>query len=109
MVADVVGGPLWPQLVSVLARGGRYACAGAIAGPVVRFDLRGFYLRDLTLVGATVVPPGTFADLAGYIERGEVRPMLAATYPLHDLAAAQEAFLAKRHVGSIVVTARDGP
>ena len=69
----------------------------------MRFDLRTFYLRDLTLVGATVAPPGVFADLVGYIERGEVRPMLAATYPLHDLVAAQEAFLAKRHVGNIVV------
>ena len=109
VVADVVGGPLWPQLISVLARGGRYVCAGAIAGPLVRFDLRTFYLRDLTLVGATVVPPGVFADLVGYIERGEVRPMLAATYPLHDLVAAQEAFLAKRHVGNIVVTVESAP
>ena len=109
VVVDVVGGPLWPQLVSVLARGGRYACAGAIAGPLVRFDLRAFYLRDLTLVGATVALLGVFADLVGYIERGEVRPMLAATYPLHDLVAAQEAFLAKRHVGNIVVTMESAP
>ena len=109
VVADVVGGPLWPQLISVLARGGRYACAGAIAGPLVRFDLRTFYLRDLTLVGATVVPPGVFAGLVGYIERGEVRPMLAAAYPLQDLVAAQEAFLAKRHVGNIVVTVESAP
>ena len=104
VVADVVAGPLWPQLLRVLARGGRYVCAGAIAGPVVRFDLRAFYLRDLTLVGATAVPPGVFADLVGYIERGEVRPVLAATWPLHDLVTAQEAFIAKRHVGNIVVT-----
>jgi len=109
VVADVVGGPLWPQLIAVLARGGRYACSGAIAGPHVRFDLRTFYLRDLTLVGATVASPGVFADLVGYIERGEVRPMLAATYPLHDLVAAQEAFLAKRHVGNIVVTTESAP
>ena len=104
VVADVVGGPLWPQLIGVLARGGRYVCAGAIAGPVVPFDLRTFYLRDLTLIGATVVPAGVFADLVGYIERGEVRPMLAATWPLKELAAAQRAFMAKRHVGNIVVT-----
>ena len=109
VVADVVGGPLWPQLLLVLARGGRYACAGAVAGPLVRFDLRTFYLRDLTLVGATVVPPGVFADLVGYIERGEARPMLAATYSLHDLVAAEEAFLAKRHVGNIVVTMESAP
>ena len=109
VVADVVGGALWPQLIAALARGGRYTCAGAIAGPVVSFDLRTFYLRDLVFTGATVPPPGVFADLVGYIERGEIRPLLAATFPLHELAAAQEAFIAKRHVGNIVVTMAPGP
>ena len=104
VVADVVGGALWPQLVAALARGGRYTCAGAIAGPMVPFDLRTFYLRDLVFTGATVPPPGVFADLVGYIERGEVEPLLAATFPLPELAAAQAAFIAKRHVGNIVVT-----
>ncbi len=104
VVADVVGGETWPQYIDLLARGGRYTCAGAIAGPIVEFDLRTFYLRDLTFTGATIVPPGVFADLVGYIERGEVRPLLAATFPLAELARAQEAFIAKRHVGNIAVT-----
>ncbi len=107
VVADVVGGPLWPQLIDVLRHGGRYTCSGAIAGPVVEFDLRTFYLRDLTFTGATVVPPGTFAWLVGYIERGEVRPVLASVFPLKDMRAAQEAFLAKEHVGNIVLSVVD--
>ena len=107
VVADVVGGPLWPRLISVLSRGGRYTCAGAIAGPVVRFDLREFYLRDLVFTGATVPPPGVFADLVGYIARGEIKPVLAATYPLRELVAAQQAFIAKRHVGNIAVEMTD--
>ncbi len=104
VVADVVGGPGWPALIDVLARGGRYTCAGAIAGPMVELDLRTMYLRDLTFTGATVVPPGVFADLVGYIERGEIKPLLAATYPLARLREAQQAFIDKRHVGNIVVT-----
>jgi NADPH:quinone reductase-like Zn-dependent oxidoreductase len=104
VVADVVGGAPWPRMIATLARGGRYTCAGAIAGPIVELDLRTFYLRDLTFTGATVVPPGVFADLVGYIERGEIKPLLAATYPLADLVKAQEAFIAKRHVGNIAVT-----
>ncbi len=38
-----------------------------------------------------------------YIERGEIEPVLAATYPLSELRAAQQAFIDKRHVGNIVV------
>ena len=103
VVADIVGGPLWPQLIDVLERGGRYTCSGAIAGPMVTLDLRTFYLRDLTFTGSTVIPPHIFRDLIGYIERGEVRPVLAATYPLEKFHAAQTAFIEKRHVGNIVV------
>ena len=49
------------------------------------------------------MPPGVFADLVGCIERGEIKPLLAETFPLADLAQAQEAFIAKKHVGNIVV------
>jgi NADPH:quinone reductase-like Zn-dependent oxidoreductase len=103
VVADVVGGDMWQQLIDVLARGGRYTCAGAIGGPMVNFDLRTFYLRDLTFTGATVVPPGVFANLAGYIERGEIKPLLAETFPLEQLHAAQKMFIDKQHVGNVVV------
>ncbi len=103
VVADVVGGSLWPQLLKVLVRGGRYTCAGAIAGPLVPFDLRDFYLKDLTFTGATIVPAHLFADLVGYIARKEIRPLVAATYPLTALREAQDAFLEKRHVGNIII------
>lgn len=39
VVADIVGGSYWPNLIDVLERGGRYTCSGAIAGPMVQLDL----------------------------------------------------------------------
>ncbi len=103
VVADVVGGPYWPKLIDILERGGRYTCSGAIAGPIVEFDLRTFYLRDLTFTGSTVIDPEVMQNLVRYIEAGEVKPALAATYPLHELRDAQAAFIAKQHTGNIVV------
>ena len=103
VVADVVGGTGWAQLLDVLRPGGRYVCSGAIAGPVVPLDLRKLYLKDLTFHGSTVVPPRIFRNLIGYIERGEIRPLLAATYPLEQFHAAQTAFLSKKHVGKIAI------
>lgn len=103
VVADVVGGDNWPNLIEVLERGGRYTCSGAIAGPIVNFDLRIFYLRDLTFTGSTVVPPQVTQNLIRYIEEGSIKPALAATYPLEQLREAQAAFIAKQHVGNIVV------
>jgi len=104
VVADVVGGPYWPMLIDILERGGRYTCSGAIAGPMVTLDLRTFYLRDLTFTGSTVIDPQAMPNLIRYIEAGEIRPALAATYPLDQLRDAQAAFIAKRHTGNIVVT-----
>ncbi len=103
VIADVVGGASWPRLIGLLRRGGRYTVAGAIGGPLVELDLRTVYLADLTLSGATVTPPGLFGDLVGYIERGEISPCVAATYPLEQAREAQKAFTDKRHVGKIVL------
>ena len=101
---DVVGGGQFAAILATLKRGGRYGVAGAISGPVVDLDLRTLYLKDLRLLGCTILDECVFAKLIGYIERGEIRPLVAATYPLGDIVAAQEAFLTKRHVGKIVLT-----
>ena len=39
----------------------------------------------------------------GYLERGELVPLVAATYPLSEIAEAQRDFEAKRHVGKLVL------
>ena len=103
VVADIVGGPDWPQLIDVLERGGRYTCSGAIAGPMVELDLRTLYLRDLTFSGSTVIDLDVMPNLVRYIEASEIKPALAATYPLAQLREAQTAFIEKRHTGNIVV------
>ena len=101
--ADVVGGDDFPSLFDLIRRGGRYVTAGAIGGPLVTLDLRTLYVRDISMHGATVLEPEVFANLVGYIERHEVKPVVAGTFPLEEIHAAQEAFLAKRHVGSFVL------
>ena len=103
LVVDVVGGAGWSRLLGALRPGGRYACAGAIAGPVGPLDLRTLYLRDLTLIGCTFQDEGVFESLVSYIERGEVRPVVANTYPLAEIVAAQTDFLAKRFTGKLVL------
>ncbi len=104
VVTDIAGGDQFPTLIDVLERGGRYACSGAIAGPIVDLDLRTMYLKDLTFHGCTIFEPKVFPSLVRYIEAGEIKPILAAIYPLEELHEAQKAFIAKKHTGNIVVT-----
>jgi len=101
--ADVVGGDLFPGLFGTIRRGGHYTTAGAIGGAVVSLDLRTLYLRDITMHGATVLPSEVFANLVAYIERGEITPIVAGTFPLEEIKKAQEAFMTKEHVGNLVI------
>ena len=103
VVIDLVAGPKWPSLLDVLRSGGRYAVAGAIAGPIVPLDVRTLYLKDLSFFGCTILEPQVFANLVGRIERKEIVPLVAETYPLRDIAAAQVAFGEKGYIGKIVL------
>jgi NADPH:quinone reductase-like Zn-dependent oxidoreductase len=103
VVVDLVGGAKWPSLLDVLCLGGRYVTSGAIAGPIVELDMRTLYLKDLTLIGATFQEPLVFQNLVGYIERNEIRPLVHASYPLHEIAKAQAKFLEKSFVGKLVL------
>ena len=103
VVIDNVAGEQFPQLLKVLVRGGRYASSGAIAGPMVTMDMRDFYLKDLSLIGCTAWDEPVFPNLIGYIERGEIRPLVAKVFELKEIALAQQEFMKKGHFGNFVL------
>ena len=102
-VIDVAGGAPWPRFLDILKRGGRYATSGAIGGPLVELDLRTLYLKDLTLLGCTAQDRIVFDNLVRAVEEGAVRPRVAATFPLSEIRQAQRTFMAKTHVGKLVL------
>ena len=100
---DLVAGSDWPQLIDVLRRGGRYAAAGAIAGPIVEFDVRSLYLKDLTFFGCTFQDDIVFENLIKHIESDNIKPVIAKTFTLREIVKAQQAFLTKELFGKIVL------
>ena len=103
VVIDLVAGDKWPQYLEVLRPGGRYAVAGAIAGPLVKLDVRTLYLKDLSLFGCTVLEPEVFNNLIKRIEQGTIMPIVARSFALEEIREAQLFFLEKQHVGKIVL------
>jgi alcohol dehydrogenase len=103
VVVDNVAGSTFPQMLKVLKRGGRLVSSGAIAGPIVALDMRDMYLKDIKLIGCTAWDEPVFPNLMSYIERGEIRPLVAKTFSLKEIAKAQQEFLEKRHFGNIVL------
>ncbi|SDO12197.1 NADPH:quinone reductase [Phyllobacterium sp. OV277] len=103
VVADLVGGRMFNDLLRILRPEGRYTTAGAIAGPVVQLDLRTMYLKQLQLHGSSQGTRGDFRRIIRYIEDGKLKPLVGGVYPLSEFHRAQSDFMAKGFVGKLVV------
>ncbi|WP_211332471.1 zinc-binding dehydrogenase [Nocardioides aurantiacus] len=102
-VVDVVAGPLVAEGLELLRPGGRWVVAGALDGWEVHLDVRRLYLANRSLVGSTMHTPAIFDRLVAMARSGRVRPVVAATYALEDVAQAQRDLALRRHVGKLVV------
>ncbi|MCM2576251.1 zinc-binding dehydrogenase [Streptomyces meridianus] len=102
-VVDVVAGAAVGPGLGLLRAGGRWVVAGALDGWAVEIDVRRLYLADLALVGSTMHTPRIFDRLVEIARHGDVRPVVAATYPLGEVREAQEQLARRRHVGKLIV------
>ena len=102
-VVDTVAGKLLPDLIEIVRPHGRYVTCGAIGGPIVEIDMRRVYLKHLDILGATQGTRSDFRAVRDYAVSGAIKPLLARTYPLADLARAQGDFKKKEFVGKLVV------
>lgn len=103
VVIDLVAGRQWQDFLDVLKPFGRYAVAGAIAGPLVELDVRTLYLKDLSFFGCTVLGKAIFPTLIKQIEAGKVSPVVANTFLLSQVPEAQKQFETKKHIGKLVI------
>ncbi|MGI9523396.1 MAG: alcohol dehydrogenase family protein [Hyphomicrobiaceae bacterium] len=103
VAVDNVAGPAFPLVLKILKRGGRYTSSGAIAGPMVNLDMRDMYLKDISLIGCTAWDEPVFPNLISYIEKNEIRPIVAKIFPLSDISTAQQQFMKKNHFGNFVL------
>ncbi|MBX7266609.1 zinc-binding dehydrogenase [Micromonospora sp. Llam7] len=103
VVLDVVAGNLVSEGLPLVRDGGRWVTAGALGGHAVAFDVRRLYLHNVQLIGSSMHTPAHFELLMDLARRGEIAPVIAATFPLHEAARAQEELARRRHVGKIVL------
>ncbi len=104
VVADVVGGSGFPDLINALTESGRLVTAGAIAGPQIEIDIRRLYLHSRRLIGSAMWTPTHFQQLVNHARQGTFTPVIAETFPLTEIAAAQREFQQKKFVGKFVLT-----
>lgn len=100
---DVVAGELLSDGLPLMREGGRWVVAGALGGFGVSFDVRRLYLHNVQLIGSSMHTPAHFDLLMDMARRAEIRPVVAAAFPLHEAARAQEELARRGHVGKIVL------
>jgi putative PIG3 family NAD(P)H quinone oxidoreductase len=116
VILDIVGGPYVARNLSVLALEGRLVQIAFLQSSKVDIDLMPVMLRRLTVTGSTL-RPRSVALKAGIadalrrtvwplLDRGAVRPVIHATFPLERAREAHELMESSAHQGKIMLEIR---
>jgi putative PIG3 family NAD(P)H quinone oxidoreductase len=114
LVLDIMGGSYVARNLAVLATDGRLVQIGLLEGaPSATIDLRPIMGRRLTITGSllrprTVAEKGRIADALRrevwpLVDAGRVAPIVAATFPFEEAAAAHRLMESSTHIGKIVL------
>ena len=117
VVLDMVGGDYIPRNIRCLALDGRLVQIAFLQGSkVAEFDMLPVMTRRLTLTGSTMRPRSTAQKGAiaealrervwPLFEAGRCAPVIHATFPLVEAAAAHALMESSAHVGKIMLTVR---
>jgi NADPH:quinone reductase-like Zn-dependent oxidoreductase len=104
VVIEHVGTATWDRSVRCLARGGRLVTCGATTGHDARLDLRHLFARQLTIMGSYMGGKPELLRAAELFFRGALRPVVDRTYPLSEVAQAQQRLESSAQFGKIVLS-----
>jgi len=114
VILDMVGGDYIPRELDALADDGRLVFIAFLGGAKVTVNFGQVLLRRLTISGSTLRPrPVAFkAAIARalrdrvwpLIDRGAIKPVVHATFPLAEAAHAHALMESGAHIGKIVLT-----
>ncbi len=114
VILDMVGGDYVPRNLDALAVDGRLVVIGFQKGPKAEINFVPVLQRRLTVTGSvlrprTVAQKGAIADALlrqvwPLVESGAVRPVVHATFPLREAAAAHRMMESSEHIGKLVLT-----
>jgi NADPH:quinone reductase len=113
VILDIIGGDYLPRNVECLRLNGRLIQIGLMGGSKATLDLRAVLQKRLTVTGSTLrartpAEKGLIAReleraVWPVIERGEVGPVVHATYPLERAAEAHRELESGRVIGKLVL------
>ncbi len=114
VVLDMVGGDYIHRNLKAAARGGRIVNIAFLKGSKVEVDMMPILIKHLTFTGSTL-RPRPVEEKAGIamalrkniwpiIERGDIKPVIAARFPLKNVVEAHRLMEIGTHIGKIILT-----
>ncbi len=114
VVLDMVAGDYVPKNLDVLAMDGRLVEIGTLGGPKAEINIHAIMQRRLTVTGSTLrarpvaekatIAAAVHANVWPLLESGAVKPIVHATFPLREAAAAHRLMESSAHIGKIMLT-----
>jgi putative PIG3 family NAD(P)H quinone oxidoreductase len=114
VVLDMVAGDYVPRNLDCLAEDGRHVTIAVQGGVTAEINFAKVMMRRLTLTGSTLrarsvgfktlVADEIARSVWPFVEEGRLKPVIHATFPLGEAAAAHRLMEAGDHVGKIVLT-----
>ena len=114
VILDMVGGEYMARNIRSLAADGRLVSIAFLKGSTAELNLMPVMLKRLTLTGSTLRPQSNDAKARmaqglrevvwPLISQGKIAPVIHATFPLAEAAAAHALMESNAHIGKIVLT-----
>ena len=113
LILDIIGGDYFARNIEALAVEGRLVEIATLQGVKAELNIQTIMGRRLTITGSTL-RPRPVADKAAIaselreqvwplLEAGTVKPIIHATFPLRDAAAAHRVMEASTHIGKLLL------
>lgn len=114
VILDIIGGPYFQAHLDLLAADGRLLIIAVQGGPKTTASLLPILLKRLTVTGSTLRPRSLVektrlaeavqAQVWPWLNTGQIRPIIQATYPLADAERAHALMASSTHIGKIILT-----
>ena len=113
VILDMVGGDYIPRNIRALAPEGRLVMIAFLGGAQAELNFAQVMTKRLTITGSTLRPQSVEAkariaadlrrEVWPLLDAGRIAPVMDATFPLEDAAAAHARMESSAHVGKIVL------
>ncbi len=117
VILDMVGGDYVSRNLKLAARDGRIVSLSFLKGSRVEIDMMVVLLKRLIITGSTLRPRSAEAkagiaeklraQIWPLIESGEIKPLIAARFPLADVVESHKLMESSKHIGNIILAVVD--